>query len=232
MKICKTCLRPKEISEFGKSTGFKSGINSNCKICHNAKAKAWADANRDKTRASTKKWKDHNPEKVNEYNIINRDRHTELARDWRIANPEKSKEASNKWKRNNPEKSRAITREWEAENADYLKLKRDQYYWENKQDIYSKVKAKRQANPADVNARNAKRRAAKLHRTPRWLTAEDWQRIKQFYIQAAKLSKETGIPHEVDHIIPLQGETVSGFHHPDNLQILTESENCSKKNKY
>jgi 5-methylcytosine-specific restriction endonuclease McrA len=78
---------------------------------------------------------------------------------------------------------------------------------------------------ARVSARQKRVKQA----TPKWA---DVSAIKEFYIDAQRLSKETGIPHEVDHVIPLQGKLVSGLHVPANLQILTESENTSKNNKF
>lgn len=69
---------------------------------------------------------------------------------------------------------------------------------------------------------NNKRRAAKIQRTPSWA---DLEAIKQFY-------KNCPPGMTVDHIIPLQGEIVSGFHIVENLQYLTKSENSKKRNKF
>ena len=82
-----------------------------------------------------------------------------------------------------------------------------------------------------INAAKARYRAAKRKAAPKWLTKVDLDYIKHLYIQAKELEKIDGVERNVDHIIPLQGETVSGLHVPWNLQILTKSENCSKRHK-
>ena len=85
-------------------------------------------------------------------------------------------------------------------------------------------------NLPKVLARTHKYQAAKLHRTPNWLTFEQHKQIESVFKQAAELTK-TVRPHEVDHIIPLCGELVSGLHVPWNLQILPRAENRRKYNK-
>ena len=70
--------------------------------------------------------------------------------------------------------------------------------------------------------RTAKYRTSKQQRTPKWAELE---LIKQFYINCPK-------DKVVDHIIPLQGKTVCGLHVINNLQYLTNSENCRKNNKF
>jgi len=57
------------------------------------------------------------------------------------------------------------------------------------------------------------------------LTKEERQAIRLIYEECQRISKETGIPHHVDHIIPL---ALGGLHHPSNLQILTAKENMKK----
>ena len=69
---------------------------------------------------------------------------------------------------------------------------------------------------------SSKRRASKLQRTVPWSNLEE---IANFYKACPK-------GYQVDHIIPLQGENVSGLHVLNNLQYLTRSENASKGNKY
>ena len=109
-----------------------------------------------------------------------------------------------------------------------------EYYHKNKNLSVRSFRASiwKKNNRASCTFWNSNYRTAKLQRTPKWLTPKDLIEIKSFYTKAAKLTKETGIEHQVDHIIPLQGVGVSGFHVPSNLQILTKSVNSGKGNKF
>ena len=90
----------------------------------------------------------------------------------------------------------------------------------------------RKNNRAAYNFYAAKRYAAKSNRTPNWLTDRDHKVIWGFYQIATMLTKHNKEPWEVDHIIPLLGNNVSGLHTPSNLQFLTKRENSSKNNKW
>lgn len=81
-------------------------------------------------------------------------------------------------------------------------------------------------------AKAVKYKVSKLNRTPKWLTSKQISLIQKFYTKAAKLTKQTGISHEVDHIVPLQGKNVSGLHVPWNLRVITAIKNRKKKNSF
>jgi len=85
-------------------------------------------------------------------------------------------------------------------------------------------------NPEQVYAATAKRRAAKLQRTPSWLNAGHWLEIDSIY-ELCNAWRSIGFDYHVDHIVPLQGKNVSGFHVPWNLQIIHAKENLSKANR-
>lgn len=85
---------------------------------------------------------------------------------------------------------------------------------------------------AKVRAHDAKRHAAKMKRTPAWLTQDDFWMIEQAYELATLRTKMFGFVWHVDHAIPLQGKSVSGLHVPTNLQVIPWLDNVKKANKY
>lgn len=87
----------------------------------------------------------------------------------------------------------------------------------------------RESSKAKVNAKNSARYAAKLKRTPLWA---DLVEIDYAYHAAQVIKDVYGTSWDVDHIIPLQGENVSGLHVQGNLQIMPPSQNRSKGNSF
>jgi hypothetical protein len=86
-------------------------------------------------------------------------------------------------------------------------------------------------NPHLAAKKRAKYRAAKLNRTPIWLTPDHLEQIEDFYVIAKMFQMYTGELYHVDHIEPLQGKDRSGLHVPWNLQVLPHIENLKKSNK-
>lgn len=159
-----------------------------------------------------------------------RQRRREYQRRYLERHPERRK-ASLKNYNNKPE-TKARIAEWIENHRDqYATSKRN---WQDRNPEYCKefIKRYRQKNPGWMPAQCAKRRAKKLNATPSWLSEEDHWWIEEIYELASLRTRMTGIKWVVDHIVPLQGRKVCGLHVPQNLQVITESENSKKGNKF
>lgn len=77
-------------------------------------------------------------------------------------------------------------------------------------------------NATTQTGRTSKYRAAKLNRTPVWANLD---KIKEIYERCPE-------GYHVDHIVPLQGDLVSGLHVESNLQYLTSTDNLKKHNSF
>lgn len=82
---------------------------------------------------------------------------------------------------------------------------------------------------AAARAHTSKQRAKRLQRTAPWAK---FAAIQVFYDEAERLTRETGVLHEVDHEIPLLGLLVSGLHVENNLRVVTRAENRAKSNRF
>lgn len=151
-----------------------------------------------------------------------------------INNSEEYKDRSKKWMEDNPEayqnriseylakpevqkRARARTKEWVAANPE-RKRQQDREFTEK--------------NRGRVTSYKGRYRAARRNATPPWLTPEHMEEIRKVYDEARRLSLETGIPYEVDHIVPLSGKIVSGLHVPWNLRAIPKTENNRRPRIY
>ena len=113
-----------------------------------------------------------------------------------------------------------------------VKKTRRESYKKHQATALAAKKIYRTQNKGKINALCAARKKVIKQRTPKWLTDFDRVKLNCLYQLAAMYTRENNEPWHVDHVIPLQGATVSGLHVPNNLQVMRGLDNIKKKNKY
>jgi hypothetical protein len=68
--------------------------------------------------------------------------------------------------------------------------------------------------------------------TPKWLSQKQLEDMKRIYRLSARVTKESGKSHHVDHIVPIKGKNVCGLNVPWNLRVIPATMNIKKGNKY
>ena len=215
MKTCNTCGECKPLMAYSKKPDTRDGLQPVCKPC---------------AAAFRKKWVESRPGYVKQYNDkyhrINRDFIREQAKVRYAERQPEMVAIAKAYRENNKDvtlaKARAYYGRNKARRLAYAKQWREQFgkQWE---------KAARARNPGRARAIAAKRRTAVIQAVPSWA---DLTKIQEFYDTADALGMWTGEWYHVDHIVPLLGKTVRGFHSQDNLQILSATENLAKGNRH
>ena len=151
---------------------------------------------------------------------------------WRSENPEKYTASMRKWLENNKELHGMRVKRWQAANKD--KVRKDAKAWvkANPEKVKDKTLRHIKKHPDAYTARAVANVAKRAKRMPQWLTSDDRWVMREAYNLAKLRTQMFGFVWEVDHIIPLRGEFVSGLHVPTNLQVISKSENRSKRNHY
>lgn len=210
---------------------------------HNARSSAYAKANKDKIRGYQRDYVDRNREKVAEnlrrWRAENRDKvvqyridRTDAERDARrkatevtvVAPPEvlKALRAQKRktwvagWVERNRERVRAYGRAYKDRNL-------EQY---RKRDREKKQKARQRRTEAGLPHHRTK--FARKWRKPGWVS---WGELFALRAQVKEATQATGVPHELDHIYPINSEYVCGLDTPNNLRVVTRTVNRSKNNK-
>ena len=97
------------------------------------------------------------------------------------------------------------------------------YSAEHSDKLKARTKAWIEAHP-DRHAASLAKDAA-LRRGASVSDIYDLELCTPFYAESRRLTRETGVPHHVDHIIPI---AKGGLHCQTNLQVLTARENQEK----
>jgi hypothetical protein len=168
---------------------------------HKEYAKAWAALNAERVRALRKA----------KYEADRRG-NIEKARTWKKRNPAKVLASQRARAPMNREKNRAARKAWEQRNPAAAEEAFKNY---------------RERNRVQIRARLAVSKQGREKRRVAWANQDA---ILEIYRHAEYMTRTTGRLHVVDHIIPLQGRTVSGLHVETNLRVVEHSENARKHN--
>lgn len=131
----------------------------------------------------------------------------------------------NEWREKNPERLRKYYRE----NVDYERQRRLKRHYDNPEEARRYARERRARYPEIAALDGKQRREVMIQRCVAW---GNRVAIRSFYREARRLSVETGIAHQVDHIIPLRGKNVSGLHVETNLRVIPARLNQSKGNSF
>ena len=216
-KTCKICAEVKPLSLFSKFVKMADGHLNQCKSCINKRNCERNELNREFKRAQAAGYR------RKDGRMTKAEFHAKLKE-----NKTPRSEVARKSNEKNKENVRAYKKAYAEANRERLRAK----YVANREKNLERQRKYLAARPGHSAAYVAKRHAAKLQRTPKWLTPFDLLKIKCLYQVAAMRSRESGQRWQVDHIIPLQGEFVSGLHVPNNLRVITATENTQKSNHY
>ena len=185
-----------------------------------------------KSREQARKWKINNPEKVkahkDNYYSLHRESISVKWKDKAITRREEFAKKSRQYYHAHKDEVAIRAKKYRETHRGVCSVSARTYRNSHRDEIANKKRIYALNNPAIGNAKSGRRRAAKLRATPSWANREA---IKAFYVEASRLTRETGISHHVDHVIPLQGKIVSGLHVETNLQVIPAVENLRKGNK-
>lgn len=202
MKLCAKCGQTKPLDCFSKNAAARDGLNRKCKACDSAYQAERYLKAGEQIRANAKRWAAENAERRQATNAA--------------------------WREQNAAHRAAYMRDWYAANRADQQSKQAEWRAANREYIAERNAAWRRANPGLELALSRAKKAAKKKRMPKWA---DLEAIKAIYDKAAALRAQ-GLDVHVDHYYPLQGETVSGLHVPQNLRIIPAAVNLRKRNRH
>ena len=203
MKTCSQCLIEKPLTDFYAKKANQNGIQSECKVCHNARVAAARKANPEREKARVAAWSAANPGRVAATTAAwakaNPARCSALVAAWNKANPERVKANGAAYRKAYPERVKAATAAW------------------------AKANPKRRC----INEHN--RRAIKEASGGKLSSGLATKLFKQQKGLCPCCGQPLGKDYHLDHIMPL---SLGGANVDSNIQLLRAKCNLQKRNKH
>lgn len=133
------------------------------------------------------------------------------------------------WRTANREKANSYGRKYTERNPERVRASKLVYFEANKEKALAAARKWQAENTHARNAATARRYVRKKQATPPWACRYI---IEWYYFDALWMTEQTGVAHQVDHVVPLRGKTVCGLHCEDNLQVIPAAANHRKHAKF
>ncbi|MBI46762.1 MAG: hypothetical protein CMG91_04735 [Marinobacter sp.] len=154
--------------------------------------------------------------KASKYYIENQEQIEARRREYVLKNREKVNLIKKRAYDKKPEKYEEIRREWARKNKEKVRASRKRW---------------RSLNAEKLRQIDSIRRSRKTKRKPAWFGELDNFVIAEAYSLAKEREAASGLPYEVDHLVPLISEKASGLHVAGNIQVIPAKLNRIKGNR-
>lgn len=145
--------------------------------------------------------------------------------EWRTKNRDKTREAQKRYYKANSEKCNAAVVASVKKKREYYNAKMRDWRRQN-HEVHLEYRRLYYANNSAKEIERVRRRMGRIKQALNNISQAEQAEIQGLY-EFCRIFNG----FEVDHIIPLNGKTVSGLHVLSNLRVLPVSENRSKSNK-
>lgn len=180
-----------------------------CNICHSSKTLDEFYNSKATKDGKTYKCKDCTKSYSSKYKKDNAEATKRYSKAYQKKHYQENREDRLLWQKEYRERNLEFRREYDREHS-------KAYYEENKSRFIEK---------------GARRRASSIQATPPWVDEIHKERLRSIYKTCRNVSRSSGKPHHVDHIVPLKGENICGLHVWWNLRIVPAEINLSKGNR-